>query len=391
MIVSTLVAAALVWGSGVVVRAAARRLIRAADNGASRLRLGGLLLLQRDSLTGAVRRVLVGLRWALLGLVAYHWVGSVLQGFAYTRPWGQQLHGFLLGLLASVGMAVLQSVPDLLVAVLIFGLASAVSRTAGAFLTRAARVGTIGWLDPDTVGPTRRLATLGIWLFAVVMAYPYLPGSDTEAFRGLSVLVGVMLSLGGSSLVGQAASGLVLMYTRTLRVGESVQIDGHEGTIVALGAFSARIRTGLGEELSLPNALVMSTVTRNHSRAVRGPGDVVSTDVTIGYDTPWRQVHAMLIEAARRTPGVLADPPPRVVQVALSDFYPQYRLICQAIPAEPRPRGGDTLGSLHANVQDVFNEYGVQIISPHYRGDPDEPKIVPPSRRAPPPAREASP
>lgn len=384
----TAIAAALVWASGVAVRAAARRLMRAADSGASRLRVGGLALLQRDTLTVVIRHALVGLRWVLLGLVAYHWVGSVLRAFAYTRPWGEQLHGFLLGLLGSVGQAALNEVPDLLVAVLIFVLASGASRAAGAFLARAARVGTIGWLDRDTLGSTRRLVTLGIWLFALAMAYPYLPGSDTEAFRGLSVLLGLMISLGGSSLVGQAASGLVLMYTRTLSVGEYVQIDGHEGTVVALGAFRARIRTGMGEELSLPNALVMSTVTRNYSRAVSGPGYVVSTDVTIGYDTPWRQVHAMLIEAARRTPGVLADPPPRVVQTALSDFYPQYRLICQAIPAEPRPRA-DVLGALHANVQDVFNEYGVQIMSPHYVADPDEAKLVPPSRRAPPPAREA--
>jgi len=103
---------------------------------------------------------------------------------------------------------------------------------------------------------------------------------------------------------------------------------------------------------------------------------VVDTTVTIGYDTPWRQVHAMLIEAALRTPGVLADPAPRVFQTALSDFYPEYRLVCQAIPSEPRPRAV-VLSVLHANIQDVFNEHGVQIMSPHYRGDPAQPKLVP--------------
>ena len=385
--VATAIAALAVWASGVAGRAVARRLQRVADSGADRLRIGGLALLQRERLSAAIRLTLLGLRWALLALVAYQWLGAVMQSFAYTRPWGDQLNGFLLGVLARLGLAVLHALPDLLVAVTIFALAAATSRALGAFLDRAARVGSIAWLDADTAGPTRRLATIGVWLFALAMAYPYLPGSDTDAFRGLSVLVGLMLSLGGSSLVGQAASGLVLMFTRTLRVGEYVQIEGNEGTIVGLGAFSTRIRTGMGEELSLPNALVMSTVTRNFSRAVSGPGFVLSTDVTIGYDTPWRQVHAMLVEAARRTPGVLADPPPRVVQTALSDFYPEYRLICQAVPADPRPRA-EVLSALHANVQDVFNEHGVQIMSPHYLGDPDEPKLVPPSRRAPPPARE---
>jgi small-conductance mechanosensitive channel len=219
------------------------------------------------------------------------------------------------------------------------------------------------------------------------MAYPYLPGSDTEAFKALSVLVGLMLSLGGSSIVGQAASGLVVLYTRTLRVGEYVRIDGNEGTIVELGTFTTRIRTGLGEELTLPNSLVLGSVTRNYSRAVRGPGYILDTTVTIGYDAPWRQVHAMLIEAARRTPGVLAEPPPAVFQTGLSDFYPVYRLVCQAIPSEPRSRA-ELLSQLHANVQDVFNEHDVQIMSPHYLGDPEVPKVVPPSRWHAPPAGE---
>lgn len=185
VLVYTAIAAALVWASGAALRAAAGRLMRVADSGASRLRVGGLALLQRDTLTGVIRHALLGLRRVLLGLVAYHWAGSVLRAFAYTRPWGEQLHGFLLGLLGTIGHAVLNAVPGLLVAVLIFALASAASRASGAFLARAARVGTIGWLDRDTVGSTRRLVTLGIWLFGLAMAYPYLPGSDTEAFRGL--------------------------------------------------------------------------------------------------------------------------------------------------------------------------------------------------------------
>jgi small-conductance mechanosensitive channel len=125
---------------------------------------------------------------------------------------------------------------------------------------------------------------------------------------------------------------------------------------------------------------VLGSVSKNYSRAVHGRGFVVDTTVTIGYDTPWRQVEAMLKEAARRTPGVLAVPAPRVFQTALSDFYPEYRLVCQAIPSEPQPRA-EVLSALHANIQDVFNDHGVQIMSPHYLGDPAEPKLVPPGKR----------
>ena len=123
---------------------------------------------------------------------------------------------------------------------------------------------------------------------------------------------------------------------------------------------------------------------------MQGEGYIVDTTVSIGYDTPWRQVEAMLVEAAARTPGVLAQPRPRVFQTALADHYPVYRLVAQAVPAEPRPRA-EVLNALHANIQDVFNQYGVAIMSPHYMADPDEPKLVPPSRWYEAPARREAP
>jgi small-conductance mechanosensitive channel len=388
---ATAVAVGIALGVRAAFRAIGRRLLRFAHTGAERLKVRGTELLQRDRLLATVRVALGVLRWTVFAAIAYEWLGFVLGCFAYTRPWGDHLNRFLLELLSTLAGGILGALPDLLVAVTIFALASMASRGLAAFLDRAARTpGTLDWLDVDTVGPAKRLGAVGIWLFALAMAYPYLPGSGTEAFKGLSVLVGVMISLGGSSLIGQAASGLVLMYTRTLRVGEFVSIDGNEGTIVELGTFTTRIRTGRGEELTLPNSMVMGTVTRNYSRTVQGRGFVLDTEVTIGYDTPWRQVHAMLLEAALRTPGVLAKPEPKVYQTALSDFYPQYRLVCQALPEQPRPRA-EVLSALHASIQDVFNENGVQIMSPHYLGDPADAKWVPKDRWAPPlKARAAS-
>ena len=244
----------------------------------------------------------------------------------------------------------------------------------------------VGWMSRDAAGPTRRVATWVVWIFALAMAYPYLPGAETEAFKGMSVLVGLMLSLGASSFVGQVAGGLILTYSGMLRRGEYVRIGEHEGTVVAVGAFNTRIRTGLGEEITLPNSVIVNSPTKNYSREVEGPGYIMDTVVTIGYDTPWRQVEAMLIEAARRTPDVLQQPAPRVFQTALSDYYPEYRLVCQAIPEQPRPRA-DILSALHANIQDVFNEHGVQIMSPHYVMDPGHEKVVPPDRWYAAPAR----
>jgi small-conductance mechanosensitive channel len=347
---------------------------------AGRLRVGGAEIVRRRGLLRFERSLLDLLFWALALLLVYEWLSIALAQFPFTRPWGEQLSGFLFGLLSRFALAIVYAIPDLLAAALIFWLAWLLT---GALRGFFAKVGAgqvrLGWLGADVAAITSKLCVGAVWLFALAMAYPYLPGSGTEAFKGLSVLVGLMLSLGASNLVGQLASGLILTYTRTFHNGEYVRVDQHEGTVMNLGAFTTRIRTGMGEELTISNAQVLNAVTSNYSRAVKGRGFIVDATVTIGYDTPWRQVDAMLVEAARRTPGVLAEPPPRVFQVALSDFYPEYRLVCQAVPSEPRPRA-EVMSLLHANVQDVFNEHGVQIMSPHYRGDPAHAKVVPRER-----------
>ncbi|WP_157269342.1 mechanosensitive ion channel family protein [Azohydromonas aeria] len=385
---------ALVLGFGLarLGRRAQARALRWTARQASRLPLHGAALLLRERLAQAVPALLRGLTLALGGLIGYAWLSVVLAQFPYTRRWGEQLNERLLAVLAELLGGIAAALPGLLTALLMFVLARWATQLCRAFFARV-RSGQIrlGWLDPELADATARLSNTLIWLFALAMAYPYLPGSQTEAFKGLSVLLGLMLSLGASSLVGQGASGLILAYSRVLRRGEYVRVAEHEGTVTDTGLFTTRIRTGLGEELTVPNALILGNVTRNYSRTVRGPGFILDTTVTIGYDTPWREVEAMLLEAARRTEGVLREPAPRVFQTALSDFYPEYRLVCQAIPAAPRPRA-EVLDALHAHIQDVFAERGVQIMSPHYLGDPAEAKVPPraavqPARAR---AREAS-
>lgn len=153
---------------------------------------------------------------------------------------------------------------------------------------------------------------------------------------------------------------------------------------------TTRIQTGSGEEINLPNSMIVSSATRNFSRAVPGKGYLVDTTLSIGYDTPWRQVVAMVEEAARRTHDVLQDPPPRVIQARLDDHYPVYRVLCHARPIDEHTRG-EVIDQLLANIQDVFNEYGVSIMSPHYAADPNTPKLVPPEHWYPAPAKPEPP
>lgn len=378
----------LLWILRRASRVVLRLLARGAGAQARRLTVNGVTLLSLDRLGDAVRIIVRLLHAGLWLLLVNEWLGWTLRQFPYTRVWGEQLHATLRDALGHLVVGAASALPQLLVAILIFVLAHFLSTALDPFFERAESGAVdLGWLDADTARPTRRLVRVGIWTFAVAMAYPYLPGAQTEAFKGLSVLIGLMASLGASSVVGQAAAGLILMYTRTLRIGEYVRIGEHEGTVTDLGTFATRIRTGQGDELSLPNALIAASVTRNYSRTGGGTGFALDTTVTIGYDTAWRQVEALLKLAAARTPGILQTPAPRVFQTALSDFYVEYRLVVQAQPSEPGPRA-QVLSLLHGQIQDVFNEFGVQIMSPHYLGDPAEAKVVPPAEWRPAPVQE---
>jgi small-conductance mechanosensitive channel len=335
---------------------------------------------------GALRGVtLLALLVALF--VSYLWLTYSLGQFPYTAPWAGQLRGYLLDMLARVVLGMIESVPGLAFVVVIFLITRAVAQMLRVFFQRVehGRI-KLRWVDADTAGPTRRIFVVALWLFALSIAYPYVPGAQTDAFKGLSVLVGLMISLGGASVVGQVLSGVSLIYQRPLKPGEYVRIGEVEGTVMTMGFMRTTIHTGTGEEVSVPNSSIVAAGVRNYSRLVEGKGFVLHTAVTIGYDTPWRQVHAMLLEAARRTAGVVQEPAPYVVQTALSDFYVGYRLVCHA-SFEQAGRRAQAMSALHANIQDVFNEHGVQIMSPHYLGDPQTAKTVPPERWFLPPAQ----
>jgi small-conductance mechanosensitive channel len=231
---------------------------------------------------------------------------------------------------------------------------------------------TVRWLYPETATTTRRLVTAGLWLFAAALCYPYVPGSNTDAFKGISVFVGLMVTLGSSGLVNQVMSGIMVTYSRALRLGDYVKLGDVEGTIIHLGLLSTKLRTLRSEEVTIPNAVVVSQTATDYSRFTDAV--LTTTSLTIGYDAPWRQVHAMLLMAAERTPGIRRQPAPKVLQSALEDKAVKYTL---TFCLEHQQARIATLSTLHAHIQDLFNEYGVQIMTPSYEGDPAAPKVVP--------------
>jgi len=368
----------LAWGS----RRLSGYLSVAADERVRKLNVGSVQVF--------ARRIVSLLGWLVALTASVWWLAFVLQQFPYTRRWGEDLQVNLVDMARQIVLAILGALPGLAFAVVIFFLARLLIRLARTFFDRVEHGSLqLTWMDHDTAGPTRRIFSFVVWVFALAMAYPYLPGAGTEAFKGLSVLIGLMISLGGASVVGLAFSGLILMYAKIFRRGDYVRIGENEGTVTELGMFATRIRSGLGEEISISNATVLASTTKNYSRAVPGTGFVVDTVVTIGYSTPWRQVEAMLKEAARRTEEIVPKPEPIVRQTGLSDFYVEYRLIAYS-PAERPVLRAEVLHRLHGHIQDVFNEHGVQIMSPHYMMDPPQPQVVPKDKWFTPPATPPS-
>ena len=228
--------------------------------------------------------------------------------------------------------------------------------------------------DRDWAWPTYRLLRFAVIAFALVIAYPYIPGSDSEAFKGVSIFLGLLMSLGAASMVANSLAGYALIYRRAFRVGDRIRVGDVVGDVVAMRQQVTHLRTPKNEEVTLPSSMILNSHVINYSSLAREKGLILHTTVGIGYETPWRQVEAMLIEAANRAEGLLREPPPFVLQKSLGDFCVTYEINAYC----DRPQEMAKLyTALHRNILDVFNEHGVQIMTPAYEGDPGKPKVVP--------------
>ncbi len=215
----------------------------------------------------------------------------------------------------------------------------------------------------DVARPTYQLLRIVVIIFALVIAYPYLPGGRSEAFKGIAIFLGVLVSISSGSVVGNLFAGIVLTYMRPYKVGDRILVAGTLGAVIHRNLLVTRLRTFKNEEVVIPNASILNGQVLNYSAFAREDGFILNTAVTIGYDTPWRKVHEILLEAARRTEGVKQSPEPFILQKSLNDFHVSYQLNAYS----DRPEEWERLyGRLHQNIQDCFNEAGVEIMSPTY-------------------------
>lgn len=216
---------------------------------------------------------------------------------------------------------------------------------------------------PDWAIPTFHIIRFLLYAFMIAMIYPYLPGSNSGVFQGISVFVGLIVSLGSSTVIGNIIAGLVITYMRPFKIGDRIKLNDTTGNVVEKTPLVTRIRTPKNEVVTIPNSFVMSSHTVNFSQSAHEYGLIIHSEVSIGYDVPWRVVNKLLIDAALNTPGVVDDPRPFVLSTSLSDWYPVYQVNAYIKDAD---RLAEIYSDLHQNIQDRFNEEGVEIMSPHY-------------------------
>ena len=353
------------------------RLQRIVDK-SQRLKIGGVDL--RSQVVAFERAIIRFFTLIALVFLTYVWLMYQLMRFPYTQPWGDRLGTFLLDLFQTVVHAVVGALPDLFTVFVILVLTRIIARVVSGFFrgVEEGRINIHGF-HPETARATRRLFVFVIWIFSLTVAYPYIPGSNTEGFKGIGVLAGIIVSLGSAGLINQVMSGLVIIYSRAFRVNDYVSLGDTEGLVTDLGLLSTKLLTVQKEEIVIPNATLVGMKAVNYTRLANDQGSVASTSVTIGYDAPWRQVHSMLLLAASRASGVCRQPPPRVIQRSLGDFYIEYCLMVQLLPLERPEERPIVLSELHGHIQDIFNEHGVQIMSPHFMMQPPQPVVVPKS------------
>ncbi len=368
------VALALMWGTR-LFRRLRGRLESGVHQNINDVQIQGFHLFGVQQIWGLLAGLIKFVGVALVLVAVYLYLSTVLVLFPWTRGLAAQLIGLLIDPLRTLGLGFLAIVPDLVFLLVLFYITRYVLKLVKLYFMSLAD-GSVVWhgFDQDWALPTYRLVRPFLIAFAVVIAYPYIPGSDSQAFQGVSIFIGVIFSLGSSSIIGNIIAGYSMTYRRAFKVGDRVQIGEYTGDVEQVRTLVTYLRTLKNELVAIPNSKIIDGEVVNYSTLSGTAGLILHTTVGIGYETPWRQVEAMLLEAAARTPELLREPTPFILQKLLGDFCVTYEINAYCATAQGMNR---IYTDLHRNILDIFNEYGVQIMTPAYEGDTEQPKVVP--------------
>ncbi len=338
------------------------------------LQIQSFRILQAEQLWAGLQATLRTVRLVLVLILLYITAHFVLSLYPWTRSFAQGLFAILLDPLHTMGAAVLAAVPNLVFIAILAVVTGYLLKLLRLFFAGIEHgTVTLAGFDREWAWPTYRIVRVVVIAFAVVVAYPYIPGSGSAAFQGVSIFLGVIFSLGSTSVIANIIAGYAMIYRRAFKVGDRIKIDEHMGDVVERRLLVTRLRSPKNEEIVVPNSVILNGSVINYSTLASQGGLILHTTVGIGYETPWRQVEAMLLLAAERTPGLLKLPPPFVLQRSLGDFCVTYEI---NVYCDQPSSMASLYTALHRNILDVFNEYGVQIMTPAYEGDPGQPKVV---------------
>ncbi|KAB0239461.1 mechanosensitive ion channel family protein [Microcystis aeruginosa EAWAG127a] len=312
-------------------------------------------------------RVLQFIRTLIILTILYFYLTFVLRLFPWTRKFGDGFLQYFFSALEVISQEIAKYLPNIFIILIIVFITHYLLRAIKPFFTGLERENlVINGFYPDWAKPTYNLLSLLIIALAIVIAFPYLPGFNSPAFQGVSVFLGVLFSLGSTSAIANVVGGIILIYTRSFQLGDKISIGDVIGDVIEKGLLVTRIRTPANRIITIPNSSLLNTNVINFSvsqREFKQPL-ILQTTVTLGYDLPWRKVHATLKEAALATQFIVSEPAPFVLQTSLDDFYVSYQL--NAYTDHPN-KMVYIYSELHQNIQDKCNEVGIEIMSPHYK------------------------
>ncbi len=332
-------------------------------------------VVRAEQIWNFVQRLIKAGRLLLILAVCLGYLNFVLARFPWTRATAHQMRSYIVRPLETMAKGIADHIPSIIFLVILYFVTRATLKLVHKFFDalRSGEVKLTGF-EADWSESTYKLIRLGVVVLALVVAYPYIPGGRSEAFKGISIFIGLVFSLGSSSAIANLIAGYTMTYRRAFRIGDRVKIGDTIGDVIEMRLQVTHLKTVKNEEVIIPNSAILNNEVVNFSSLAQKRGLILHTTVGIGYETPWRQVEAMLLLAAERTPGIMKDPSPFVLQKALGDFAVTYEINVYCDNARAMAA---TYTALHRNVLDLFNEYGVQIMTPAYEGDPEVPKLVP--------------
>lgn len=332
-------------------------------------------IIQADQLTKFLSILNKTISGIIMVIIIIAFSDYILGLFPWTKAASFYILDLFLDPIRSIGLSFINYLPSLVFLIVIFIITRYLIKLTRLFFNGIDNGGIeIQNFDPDWAMPTYKIVKFFVIVFAVVLAFPYIPGSSTGAFQGISVFLGVLFSLGSSSFIANVVAGYSMTYRRAFKQGDRIQVNEMNGYVEEMSLMVTRLRSVKNEEIVIPNSLLLNSNVINFSARAKQSGLILHTTVGIGYETPWRQVDAMLKKAADRTQGILKDPAPFVLKKELGDFCITYEIngYCNDVN-----NIYIYYTELHQNILDVFNENNVQIMTPAYENDPALPKIVP--------------